>query len=420
MSGQGRTGRVVISAGHKNFHLLFTAAEIAKRGRLALLMAGATPSPLELWLLTRFPLSKSRKLRRFLNRQEEVPAGLIRQSRLSEMMSSLGLLSQRFGWSGAASRFQCYAMRAYGLRASQVLRSTPAATGGVYHFRAGFGQSSVAVAKSLGMQTLCDHSIVHPSLLATLVHNKGQFPEHSPPHPSGFWRLVLKDIEAADKVIVNSDFVAETFEYMGFPAERVSVVYQGVENKFLSRLPDTRAYRGTNNNIPLKMLFAGGITDRKGVMLLQDALRRVPDLPIELTFAGILSPESKLKLNDLFSDTRVKYVGMLDQQKLANLMSTTDVFVFPTLAEGSARVVFEAMAAGCAIITTPNAGSVVENGKGGILIEPGNASDLTRAIVNFAKPNAPIAEMGRYNHNLIRSRYTQTSYGDQLEKVYDL
>ena len=43
-------------------------------------------------------------------------------------------------------------------------------------------------------------------------------------------------------------------------------------------------------------------------------------------------------------------------------MSRAEVFVFPSLAEGSARVVAMAMAAGCYVITTPNSGSVVRDG----------------------------------------------------------
>ena len=50
----------------------------------------------------------------------------------------------------------------------------------------------------------------------------------------------------------------------------------------------------------------------------------------------------------------------------------------PASVEGSARVVFEALAAGCYVITTPNAGSIVKDEVHGALVEPGSADGLPR------------------------------------------
>ena len=53
------------------------------------------------------------------------------------------------------------------------------------------------------------------------------------------------------------------------------------------------------------------------------------------------------------------------------MLQKADIFLFPSLVEGSAKVIFEAMASGCAVIT-PNSGSIVEHNKGGFVVKAGN------------------------------------------------
>jgi glycosyltransferase involved in cell wall biosynthesis len=419
ISKDPRLGKAVISVGHKNFHLLFTAAEMAKRNRLSMLIAGATPTPFEIWLLSKPIFSRNSKIQRFLNREEAVSATLIAQSRLSEMLSSIGLVAQRLKIGTTASGWlQGMAMRIYGKRAGRHLQRADLTGSTVYHFRAGFGQSSIKVAKSLGLKTICDHSIVHPLLLQSLIAHKGKFPPLPLPPATGFWRNVLADIDEADEVLVNSEFVAKTFAAAGFNPARIKIAYQGVEDKFMARLPHERIYRKVESSSPFRLLFAGGINERKGIDILQACLNNNPDLFITLDIAGSLPAGNVARYSQLLNDARVTFRGMLGQNALAELMSGSDIFVFPTFAGGAARVVFDGMAAGCAVITTENAGSVLDDGHGGFLIPPGSVEALSDALNMATSRNTDIAKMGHYNHTMVRENYTQKHYGDRIERIY--
>jgi len=88
------------------------------------------------------------------------------------------------------------------------------------------------------------------------------------------------------------------------------------------------------------------------------------------------------------------------------------------LAEGSARVVFEALAVGLYVIATPNAGSIVQNGIHGRLIAPGDPQGLADAIREAATNRAELAAVGHRNAELIRSRYRQSDYGAALAALY--
>jgi glycosyltransferase involved in cell wall biosynthesis len=408
---------IVISSGHKNFHMLFTAAEMERRGRLARLFCGAYPTILETNLLSRWPFSNSRKINRFINREEALPLHRIDQNRFSEILGSTSNIIKKIFPSEIGN---VLSFHIYGNSSEARLKKAAKLGAKIYHYRAGFGQSSVKVAKQLGMTAICDHSIVHPSLFKVLTDLEGNFPKSRPARPSGIWGAVLDDIEAADHILVNSDFVAETFEFMGVDRHKISIVYQGVEDKFMNCLPSHRNFFEQNSNALPKILFAGGIGPRKGVDEIASILKHLSSFNFEMHFAGYLSDQSRQRYSDLFSDPRVTYHGMLNQMELAKLMSSSDIFLFPSRAEGSARVIFEALAAGCVIITTRNSGSIVVDGENGRLVPVNDKEALLSAVKSvLAKPEL-FPMIGNRNKKLITSSYTQKNYGDNLESVYNL
>ena len=118
-------------------------------------------------------------------------------------------------------------------------------------------------------------------------------------------------------------------------------------------------------------------------------------------------------------DPRVIYKGPLSRKELAQCMSEAEVFVFPSLAEGSARVIFEALAAGCYIITTPNSGSIVEHGVHGALVPPGDADALAEAIRQALLQREKAIKIGRHNAVMVRTHYRQEQYGNELNKLYE-
>lgn len=122
---------------------------------------------------------------------------------------------------------------------------------------------------------------------------------------------------------------------------------------------------------------------------------------------------------ELMKDPRISVSGWLPREELAKRMAAAEVFVFPSLAEGSARVVFEALAAGCYVVTTRNSGSIVEDGIHGRLVPPGDPHRLATAIRGAAADRRQLAEVGRRNAALVRARYRQRDYGESLAALYE-
>jgi glycosyltransferase involved in cell wall biosynthesis len=395
---------VIISNGFNKFFMSVTAAEAYRRGLLSAFITGAYPTPGVQRMARLAGIDRTRKFSRLMARGDEIPTNLVHALPSTELIPVV-----RPQWSAAAFRY-------YGLRACRFVRQAAERGARIYHYRSGFGLQSVQLAKRLGLFTLCDHSIAHPSMVESLSDWRGKLPNtRQGPPPTAFWRTVLEDLELADAVVVNSDFVKETFILQGWPESRVHVIYWGVDQAFLDAIPEKVGHPESAQ--PLRLMYAGFIGKRKGVDTLIDALHLVPD-GWTLDVAGGFADESSAMRDFILHDARVNYLGLLSREQLAEQMTRCDVFVFPSYCEGSARVVMEALASGCFVITTPNTGSIVQTGVHGIVVPPGNAEELARAIVHAMNSRTNVYETGLRNAELIRKHHLQGRYGDDLANLY--
>ena len=413
--------KVIISNGFNKFPLAVAAEEAERRDDLSLLITGAYPTPGVRRLLGLPGLSGNSKLTRLANRKAAVPDSKVKALWLPEAVQLIGArLSRLSSTRHVGARLDAAALRLYGSLCTKLLQRHRRAA--IYHYRSGFGQESVRAAKELGMITLCDHSIAHPGVLAHLIENHGRLPSAGAPRRmSRLESDVLKDVDEADYVLVNSEFVKTTFLNEGCADERIRVIYQGVSDEFLGFIDSSPGSRADNvSRAPeLRLLFVGSVDRRKGADVLLRALINIDDLPWRLTIVGPVEGDLNNRYRRLLRDPRVSLAGTVSLRDLARYYLSADVFVFPSRAEGSARVVFQALASGCYVITTPNAGSIVEDGVHGSLVPPGDYHALEAAIRQAVADRGSLAEIGNRNAAIIRSRYRQRDYGEALVQLYE-
>lgn len=408
--------QIIISNGFSRYNLADAAAALAGRGRLALFLTGAYPAgwPWSLIRLLRLP-----RRDRLAARGVDIPVSRVSPLWLAEMVQAAGMALRR---RGAALRsvgnwLDVAGYRLYGWLATGIIGRVPLPVPTLYHYRAGFGQGSVLRARSRGMAILCEHTIAHPRLVDYLVAHRGVFPPAGArPAPNRFWRNILDDLERADHVVVNSDFVRRTFLHQGWPEDRVHVVHIGVDQPFIDMLPP----RPPAPDGPVRLLFAGGLEPRKGAAFLIEALSHLDDLSWRLDIVGGINPDIVRRFATFLADPRVRIHGLLPRSGVAARMAAADIFIFPSLAEGSARVVFEALAAGCFVVTTPNSGSIVEEGRHGLLVPPGDAVALREALRRAITMDGDArAAIGAASAALIRRDYNQRLYGERLAALYE-
>ena len=413
---------VVISNGFGKFPLAIAAAEAARRGMLSRFITGFYPMGWLERLIAAPVLREMSRLQRLAARREEIPTARIQSHWAAELLFIVAFaLAKRTRTQPEAAFLVRLSHRLYGRAARNTVRRASGAS--LYHYRSGYGFASVEVAKDAGMLLLCHHSIGHPAVLSSLVEDAGKLPEAGKERPiNTFWKAVLWDTERADHILTNSEFARSTFLHQGWDPSRVHVIYFGVDDAFFEAIPpppplSDKALRESDAR-PVKLAFAGRFSKRKGAEVLIEALARLGEANWELEIVGAIDGGFASRFPAFFRDPRVYCLGLVSREVVAARLAEADVFVFPSLVEGSARVVFEAMACRCYVITTSNSGSIVEDGIHGRLVEPGDADSLAVAIEEACSQPAKLIGIGAENSDLIRRSYRQADLGQRLESLY--
>jgi alpha-maltose-1-phosphate synthase len=152
----------------------------------------------------------------------------------------------------------------------------------------------------------------------------------------------------ADAITVPSTVAARSFAAMGVPLEKVHVIPYGV------RLEDFYPIAEPTPDW-FDILFAGAAGLRKGVPYLLQAFAQLRHPHKRLRIAGAVLPELKQVLGHLPQE-HVEFLGVVSQDLLRDLMSTSHVLVLPSIEEGLALVQAQAMACGCPVICSTNTG----------------------------------------------------------------
>ena len=132
----------------------------------------------------------------------------------------------------------------------------------------------------------------------------------------------------------------------------------------------------------------------KGIKYLLEAWRRIHRPGWRLQLLGPL-PANLDPLKPYLD--LVEPLGRVSQSEMPAHMASADVFVFPSLFEGSAVVTYEALATGLPCVVTPSAGSVIRDGIEGFIVSPGQVDDLARRMDSsvMTPACAPMARAAR-------------------------
>ena len=148
------------------------------------------------------------------------------------------------------------------------------------------------------------------------------------------------------------------------------------------RLPAIPAAPDKAHGPSCTFLFAGGISQRKGIKYLLEAWRRIRRPGWRLQLLGPL-PRDLGPLRPYLDE--VEPLGRVAHSEMPARMAAADVFVFPSLFEGSAVVTYEAMACGLPSVVTPEAGSVVRDGVEGFVVAPRDVEALAARLERLGR-----------------------------------
>ena len=195
------------------------------------------------------------------------------------------------------------------------------------------------------------------------------------------WQRLARREEAewqlADVILCPSDYVLEELQRAGAPPAKLRLVPYGVDGPSSDKIAPVLHSRAARSRDKLRVLFVGAVGLRKGMLELISAAQKLDRNYFEFVAAGRLAlPASRLSA---FNAT-IRHLGNLSPEQLAREYAEADCFVLPSHLEGSATVVYEALAWGLPVVTTHSAGTVVEDGVSGFVGSAGEVDFLVSSL----------------------------------------
>lgn len=170
------------------------------------------------------------------------------------------------------------------------------------------------------------------------------------------------------------------------------------------------------------ILFLGRIGERKGVPQLGEALKRMENLPDwRATIAGDGEVEAtRARIAEYGLSNRVDLPGWVGPEGVAELIASADILVLPSFSENLPVSVIEGMAAGLAVVATPVGAveDIMEDGRTGLLVQPGDVDALTKALTRVIIDPALRARLGAEAQKFHRRVLDLTPYAEAMRTLW--
>ena len=279
----------------------------------------------------------------------------------------------------------------------------------------GCGLATAREARRRGMKVVCDRGSTHIRHQDEVLRHEHQrfgvdFAGIDP-------RIVQREeaeYEFADMITVPSSYVRETFIARGVPAAKVRVLSYGVDLDRFKPVDEPRPGR-------FDVLFVGAFSLRKGVPCLLRAYQTLQHPAKSLTIAGVTEPVVLQRMREMGLVTDdIRLLGHVPQPELKQLMSKSHVLVLPSIEEGLAMVMAQAMACACPVLATRNTGAedLYTHGVEGWIVEAGRPRVLAAHLRELAHDPALQSRMRAAALQRVRSIGGWQAYGEAALALY--
>lgn len=268
-----------------------------------------------------------------------------------------------------------------------------ATRGDIYWGFQGSCLESLRAARSAGVIAVAEFATAHVTLAQQVLQAEAErHPEWADTisnfrFPQWYRERLEQEPQEADYCVAASSFTKRSLLAVGVEEQRVKLLPLGADVRQFAeaeRSPDG----------PFRILFVGGIGQRKGLKYLLEAVRRLHATSIDLVLVGPkLGPCRALEAyQGLFT-----WKGRLDQPGVVHEMHLAHVLVLPSVFEGFGLVIPEAMATGLPVITSTRSigPEIITDGIEGFVLEPDDIDGLATKLDWMASHRRQSCEMGR-------------------------
>jgi len=250
-------------------------------------------------------------------------------------------------------------------------------------------------------------------------------------------KQVIITAHGSDIFVLKGWFWNKVKKFIIFLADAISVVSPEIEKK-LTRLKIGKIFivpMGVDVSLfklkekqekrnRVQLLFVGRLSIAKGIVYLIKALpviiSKFPET--KLAIIGLGQEKSKFEklVDKLNLRQNVDFLGGIDNQKLPKYYQEADIFVLPSLTEGTPVTVLEAMSCGCPVVATKVGGlpSLIKNKKNGLLVNVKSSTEISRAVIRILSENDLRDKIIREARKTVEERYNWPIIVNRFKNIY--
>lgn len=221
----------------------------------------------------------------------------------------------------------------------------------------------------------------------------------------------IEEYSLADYLSVPSTFVRNTLLQNGIDEKKIIVTPYGVDEKKFNKI------KKEDNRF--RIITCGNLSLRKGTHYLINAFDQLKLPQTELWLIGPISSEIQSLIQKL-KNKNIILIGPKPEFELYRYYSQGSAFCLPSVEEGMALVMLQAMACELPLIATPNTGAedITLNNKTGFIIPIRSEIAIMEKLELLYKDRGLCAEMGKQAREHILNHFTWDHYGERMIKHY--
>lgn len=207
-----------------------------------------------------------------------------------------------------------------------------------------------------------------------------------------------------------SQTIAEKTTHFGVSQKKIKIIRSPIPGFFFDAFEPERIPSRT----PLKIVSIGRFHWIKGYGFALDAMKLIKEKGIQFKYSivakGRVPDEILHQIADLGISSEVEIIQGIDYGKIPEFLKANSILILPSISEGIANVVLEAMAVGLPVISTDCGGmkEVIENGQNGWLVPTRAARELADCILNYCNLEEEKINQVRLNaHNRIKNHFNE-------------
>lgn len=244
------------------------------------------------------------------------------------------------------------------------------------------GLELIKYAKILGMKVIIEQTIIPFALERILMANElqkfptwGSFNDYE--MNDDFMEYIEREQEEqtlSNLIICGSEFVKESIQVFSGQSYKTQVIPYGIN------LPLPKSKETWQKNKRKLRILTVGVGLRKGTPYILEVAKKLKNIA-EFRLIGSIGNISESVKKQIAES--VDYQGHIARSAVNSHYEWADIFLLPSLCEGSAIVTYEALAYGIPVITTTNTGTIIEHNLDGLIIQQTSASAIKNAILSL-------------------------------------